>query len=145
VHLRAILLVDHGSRRPEPNQMLACVAAMVREQVGVDVIVRHAHMELAAPDIAAGFASCVTAGATEVIVHPYFLGPGRHATEDIPRLVEEAARRHLGVTFRVTEPLGLDPRIGEAILARCGITTSDTTVGPSCAGDPSGCALRFCK
>ena len=48
----------------------------------------HEHLEIVEPDIPAGIAACVAAGATEVVVHPYFLGPGRHTTSDIPEIVE---------------------------------------------------------
>jgi sirohydrochlorin ferrochelatase len=120
---RAILLVDHGSRRPEANEQLAAAASLVAERVP-DAIVRCAHMELAAPDIAEGFASCVSAGAEEVVVHPYFLGPGNHTTQDIPRLVHAAAANHPGVAVRISEPLGLHPKLVDVILDRIEASTS---------------------
>jgi sirohydrochlorin ferrochelatase len=49
------------------------------------------------------------------------LSPGRHATADIPRMVAEAAAKHPGVKFKVTDPLGLDDKIGEVVLERAGI------------------------
>ena len=52
------------------------------------------------------------------MVHPYFLAPGRHSTQDIPRLVTEAASSHPGVAYTVTEPLGLHDKIIEVILER---------------------------
>ena len=75
-------------------------------------------MGLAAPDIPQGFAQCVQAGATEVVVHPYMLAAGRHAVQDIPRLVAEAARAFPKVTYRVTEPLGVDEKLAELVLER---------------------------
>jgi len=114
---KALLIVDHGSKRNEANDLLPSVAAMLRENSDFEIIF-HAHMELSEPTIQQGFDACVSAGAKEVIVHPYFLSPGRHSTSDIPRLVAEAAARHPGVSFRVTEPLGLHPKIGEVILER---------------------------
>jgi sirohydrochlorin ferrochelatase len=114
---RALLLVDHGSRRGESNDLLRDTARMMRERFGVR-IVHYAHMELEQPTIQEGFDACVAEGAQEIIVQPYFLGPGRHATTDIPQLVRLAASRHPGIGFRVTEPLGLHPKIGEIILER---------------------------
>src|SRR5438105_4496025 len=104
--MRAILIIDHGSVRDEANQMLARAADLLQHMVGDDVLVRFAHMELAAPSIAQGFASCVSAGATEVIAFPYMLSPGKHVTRDVPRLVAEAARDFPNVGFRVTEAFG---------------------------------------
>ena len=117
---QALLIVDHGSKRNEANRMLEDVVALL-EKLRPGLIVRHAHMELATPDISEGFSSCVAAGAREVIVHPYMLSPGRHATEDIPRLVAQAAAAFPNVTYRVTEPLGLDEKLCELVLKRAGL------------------------
>jgi sirohydrochlorin ferrochelatase len=114
---RAILIVDHGSRLAEANEMLATVADMIKAASPED-IVHYAHMELAEPTIEQGFDACVRDGAEEVVVSQYFLSPGRHSTQDIPRLVSEAASRHPGVLYRVSEPLGLHQKIAEAVLAR---------------------------
>ncbi|MFO0694763.1 MAG: CbiX/SirB N-terminal domain-containing protein [Polyangiales bacterium] len=116
---RAILVVDHGSRRPEANEQLLEVARLVEAQGGPDLVVRHAHMELAPPTIAEGFEACVEAGATFVVVHPYMLSPGRHAMEDIPRHVAEAAARFPHVRYVVSAPLGVHPALAEVVLARC--------------------------
>jgi sirohydrochlorin ferrochelatase len=116
-HQRALLLIDHGSRKTDANDMLEEVAQMVEEMSDFG-IVRFAHMELAEPTIQQGFDACVIAGAKEIIVHPYFLSPGRHSTSDIPRMVAEAAKKHPHIRFRLTEPLGLHRKIGELILER---------------------------
>ena len=113
----ALLLIDHGSTRDDANELLPKVARMIREMSDFEIVC-YAHMELAEPTIQQGFDACVAAGALEVIVHPYFLGPGRHSISDIPRMVAEAAARHSGVSYRITQPLGLDRKIGELILER---------------------------
>ncbi len=113
----AVILVDHGSVRDEANRMLEEVAeAARRARPGVRVYV--AHMELAEPTIEQAFDRAVGEGARHVIVHPYFLSPGRHSQQDIPRMAGEAARRHSGVTFAVTEPLGLDERMIQVVWDR---------------------------
>ena len=119
----ALLLVDHGSRFQEANDMLADVATMVKRISGLDCVY-YAHMELAEPTIEQGFATCVREGATAVVVHPYFLSPGRHSTSDIPRMVTEAAKAFPGIQYYVTEPLGLHTKIGEVVLERAGIPLS---------------------
>jgi sirohydrochlorin ferrochelatase len=78
-------------------------------------------MELAEPTIAQGFLRCVEDGASEVIVHPYMLSPGRHAMADIPSMVADAAKSHPNVTFTVSQPLGLHKKLGELIFLRAGI------------------------
>ncbi|HEX3158324.1 MAG TPA: CbiX/SirB N-terminal domain-containing protein [Gemmatimonadaceae bacterium] len=119
--VKAILLIDHGSRLAQANHMLECMANLVQAMVGGSAIVRHAHMELAEPDIGQGVDACVAAGADEVIAFPYMLSPGRHSTSDIPRLVAHAAARHPGVTVRTTASFGVHEKLAEVILLRAGV------------------------
>ncbi len=112
-----IILVDHGSTFDEANLMLHEVVRTFREATGT-AIVEPAHMELAEPSIAQAFARCVEQGAKRVVVHPYFLAPGRHSTADIPRIAAEAAEDYPRIEVAITEPLGVDTRISEVVLHR---------------------------
>jgi sirohydrochlorin ferrochelatase len=113
---RALLIIDHGSRRPDAHTHLEWIASQVRG-LAKDLLVYIAHMEVAEPSIPQAIAECAAAGVTELIVHPLFLVPGRHLTEQIPNLVEEAASRHPGLRVRVTAQVGSAPGIAELILA----------------------------
>ncbi len=114
---RAVLLVDPGSRRPEANRVVEALAEALRGRAPGQVV-RVAHLELAEPDIGAGIDACVAAGADQIDVHPYFLGPGNHTSRDIPRLVEAAARRHPGVVVRISAPLGFHEKLVDIVLER---------------------------
>ncbi len=114
---RAIVLIDHGSRRAEANAQLETVASAVRERAP-DKVVECAHMELAEPTLSEAIARCVEQGAKDIIVHPYFLSPGRHTQEDIPRMVEQTAGQHPGVAIRISDPLGVHPGVIDAVLDR---------------------------
>ena len=114
----AVLLVDHGSRRAEANELVETLARAIRGRV--DRVVHTAHLELAAPDIAAGIDACVADGADEITVLPCFLAPGRHTIEDVPAQATRAAARHRGVTVRVADPIGSHPLLIELLLERLG-------------------------
>ncbi len=137
--MKAVLIIDHGSKRAEANNMLACMTNLVQHLAGDAVIVEFAHMELAEPDIRTGFARCVARGATEVVAFPYMLSPGRHSTSDIPELVRESGAAFPDVTFRVTDAFGVHEKLAELILARAGVSA----VRPSdeaemaCCWDPA--------
>jgi sirohydrochlorin ferrochelatase len=122
--MKAILLIDHGSRREAANEMMNCMANLVQAMAGADVIVRFAHMELAEPSISAGVRSCVESGATELIVFPYMLSPGKHSTGDIPRMVAEAAQPFPALTLRVTSAFGVHEKLAELILGRAGLAVA---------------------
>lgn len=137
-----IIVVDHGSRRAESNEMLLEVAASFQRATGYP-IVEPAHMELAEPSIATAFDRCVERGAKLVVCHPYFLLPGRHWDQDIPELTARAAAKHqaaggAGVRWMVTAPLGLhelmarimDERIRHCLAHAHGAAEEC----PSCAG-----------
>jgi len=115
---KALILVDHGSVFDAANEQLAALADLLRKRNHEFDIVRHAHMELARPTIGESFDECVSEGALDITVHPYFLAPGRHSTTDIPRMVEAAAARHPEVRYRVTEPLGIHESLLDIVLER---------------------------
>jgi sirohydrochlorin ferrochelatase len=123
--MQAILLIDHGSRRDAANEMMDCMANLLQAMAGQDVIVRYAHMELAEPSISAGVRSCVEAGATELIVFPYMLSPGKHSTGDIPRMVAQAAQPYPTLDVRVTSAFGVHEKLAELILGRAGVPVAN--------------------
>lgn len=117
---QALLIIDHGSRFDDANQMLEGVASLCR-QSRPNLIVEIAHMELASPTIEEGFIACVEKGANHITAHPYMLSPGRHATQDIPQLVNEVASRYPDIQLSITDPLGIHPKLGELILERANL------------------------
>ncbi len=81
-------------------------------------IVEAAHMELAQPSLGTAFDRCVDAGATMIVIAPYFLWPGDHWDRDIPALAAEAAARHPGFRYLVSAPLGPHPLLGDIVEER---------------------------
>lgn len=138
-----VILVDHGSRRKESNDLLVEVVQAFCRESGWS-IVEPAHMELAEPSIATAFGRCVERGAKTVVVFPYFLSPGRHWHRDIPRLAAAAAAKHPGVQYLVTAPLGLHPKLLQVIderIAHClARVAGDREACDSCDAS-SGCSL----
>jgi sirohydrochlorin ferrochelatase len=116
-----IIIVDHGSRLPESNQLLEHVAEGLHERFPEEfAIVEPAHMELAEPSIATAYAKCVHRGAERIVVCPYFLGPGKHWTRDIPRLTAEAQKEFPQTTYHITATLGLDDLMLQLLRKRIG-------------------------
>lgn len=114
---RGVLVVGHGSRRREANDDVREAARRIAER-GRFPLFEAAFLEIEDPNIGEGFAHLVKRGADEVIVHPYFLSPGRHTRGDIPVEVREAANHHPGINYRITEPLSAHPLVIEASVER---------------------------
>jgi len=116
----ALLLVDHGSRFAQANEMLHELAALLQTR-RPNLIVKAAHMEIASPNISQAVKACVGDGATEIVVHPYMLANGRHATRDVPNMVRALESSYPNVSFKVTQPLGLHDKLADIILERASL------------------------
>jgi uroporphyrin-III C-methyltransferase len=114
---RGVLVVGHGSRRREANDDVREAARRIAER-GRYPLVEAAFLEIEDPDVSEAFARLVERGANEIIVHPYFLSPGRHTRGDIPVEVHKAAVRHPGINYRITEPLSAHPLVIAASVER---------------------------
>jgi sirohydrochlorin cobaltochelatase len=111
---RAIVLFGHGSRDPLWRLPMESVAARLRAaQPGTPV--RCAYLELEAPDLPTVAAELVSEAASQVTIVPMFLGTGRHAREDLPRIVGQLEASYPAVAFTLQKPVGEDIRVLELI------------------------------
>lgn len=124
----AVLLIAHGSRRPEANADLVDLAARL-ERDGPHAIVEPSFLELAEPDIAGGGARCVERGATHVLVIPYFLATGVHLARDLTAARAELAERYPNVRFTLGPALGPHPLLDDLVRRR--IEETAALDGPS--------------
>jgi len=109
-----VIIVDHGSKRAAANEMLEEVVERFKSFSGRENV-QVAHMEIVEPSISQAFDACVAKGATAVIVHPFFLSPGKHATKDIPALLKSAAAKHPNIPYSLANTMGLHPLMSELI------------------------------
>lgn len=109
-----LLVVGHGSRRSEANDVVLAVAGELAAR-HPSWVVRAAYLEIASPSIEEAYAALVSAGVGRVVVHPYFLFPGNHSTVDIPAALRAAEGLHGAVPWVVTESLNLDPRLVDVV------------------------------
>lgn len=108
--MKAVILFGHGSRDPQWREPMEAVARRISARVAA-VQVRCAFLELESPDLPTAAAELVGAGAEAVRVVPMFLGAGRHARDDLPRLVEACRHAHPTVQFELADPVGENPRV----------------------------------
>lgn len=105
-----IVLVGHGSRDPAWRGPIEAVASRIASR-SPHTPVRCAYLELQEPDVAAAAAELVALGARRVTLVPMFLGTGRHARADLPRLLGALQASHPGVAFVLQRPVGEDQRL----------------------------------
>jgi len=108
-----VVVVAHGSRAETANEAhLVLVDALAQ---AVDVPVTPGFLELATPSIPDAIDRAVAAGASTVLVLPYFLHPGRHLSDDLPRIISEANTRHPDRVIRLLESFGADPALTQIL------------------------------
>mmetsp|Transcript_14491 Transcript_14491/g.35044 ORF Transcript_14491/g.35044 Transcript_14491/m.35044 type:complete len:313 (+) Transcript_14491:89-1027(+) len=115
-----VLLMDHGSRNSASNTRLEKMAELYQltanydnDDEGDNIVVEAAHMEIVSPSIAEGLKKLLDQGVDEIICHPYFLSPGRHVTEDIPELLEQAKKELKidNIPMVCTKPIGANTQL----------------------------------
>ncbi len=113
--MNAILLVSHGSRSPQIKKEILALVQQLKKKSGI-VIVEPAFLQIGSPNVPKGIERCLKKGAMQVTVLLNFLHSGKHATDDIPKIMEQARRKHPKVTFRVTKPIGQTEHLCELFL-----------------------------
>ena len=117
---KGLLIIDHGSKVKASNDMLESVVKLVSD-LRPELEVLGAHMELAEPDIEEGLTSLIKKGAEEIVAVPYMLSPGRHATEDIPRMVAAVSTHFPDIKISVSSCLGVSEKLAEVVIERAGL------------------------
>ena len=112
----AIVLIAHGSRTVAANQAHRRMAEELEAGLGMPVWA--AFLELADPLIPSAIHQATAAGATKVLVLPYFLYPGRHLSVDIPELVASTAAMHPDVDIVTMPGFGEDPAVLGLLVAQ---------------------------
>lgn len=113
--MQALLLVSHGSRNVRANEENREMANLLRRKSGISVV-EYAFLEVAEPSLPAGIESCVRQGAAEIILLLNFLNTGRHVSQDIPAIIEEARKKYPKIKFDLKPPIGCHPKLADLFL-----------------------------
>lgn len=111
-----VVLIDHGSREAGSDEVLKSIASVLASLRPSWQIVT-AHLGLQLPDLDEAVEVCKRKGVDRVLVQPYFISRGRHASRDIPARAKVVSEK-FDLPIVVAEPLGFDPRLVEVVLER---------------------------
>lgn len=111
---QAMVFFAHGSRDPLWRRPAEAIAERVR-QLDPKLLVRCAYLELTEPDLAACVAELAALGVAAIRVVPLFLGVGKHAREDLPRMAQDLQNSFPGISFNLRPAIGDDARFVEMI------------------------------
>ncbi|MGV0985146.1 MAG: sirohydrochlorin chelatase [Limnohabitans sp.] len=103
-----VILFAHGSRDPLWRLPIDAVAQSMRQR-WPDLPVACAFLELTTPDLATVVEQLMGLGLSQLRIVPMFLGVGRHAREDLPKLVDELRQAYPQMQFELTPSVGEHP------------------------------------
>lgn len=110
----ALLILAHGSPRPESNAGLYAMAKACEERSDY-ALVQVGFLECNDPSIPAAIDLCAEARVARIITVPYFLHTGTHVSEDLPQLLEAGRNRHAGVEFLLADFIGRSTKVTEIL------------------------------
>ncbi|GAA5113036.1 sirohydrochlorin chelatase [Haloechinothrix salitolerans] len=130
-----LVVVAHGSRDPRSAATIRRLADVVcRLAPGLDI--RVGFLDLSEPLLSDVLDDVAAEGHRDVVAVPLLLGNAFHSKVDLPALVADAEQRSPGLRVRVSDVLGPDPLLLDAVqgrLAETG-TAPDPALGVVLAG-----------
>lgn len=114
-----MILLAHGSRDPLWRQPIEAVLLAVQASQP-ELPCACAYLEACAPDLPTAANALIEQGVNRLTVMPLFLGTGKHAREDIPRLLNELRLQHPACRFDLQTAAGENSRV-TALLAQIAI------------------------
>ena len=107
-----IVLAAHGSRSDEANASIAELARGLGERLGLPVSC--AYLEMAEPTIPSAIAASARAGASRIVIVPFFLAPGMHVRRDLVAILDSARREH-GIPVELADFFGSHPGVPQLL------------------------------
>lgn len=120
---RGVILFAHGSRDPQWRVPMEKVSGLTK-RLDSSVEVACAYLELCQPDLEAAAAEMIASGVRHITILPMFLGVGKHAREDLPRLVQALQASSPQIHFALKRAVSEDPRL-LSLLATMALEESD--------------------
>lgn len=105
--MKALVLVAHGSRRESSNEEVITLSRVINQDMKREyAMVQAGFLELAKPSIPEAIENCIKAGATDIVVVPYFLSAGRHVCDDVPTEVDKVRAKYADIPIAITSHIG---------------------------------------
>jgi sirohydrochlorin cobaltochelatase len=108
------LLVAHGARDPAWRAPIEAIARRLRA-LAPGIWVQCAYLEHSVPDLPAAVAQAAAASVKTLRVCPLFLGAGRHARQDLPRLLRQLQNTWPAMVFDLQAPVFEQPQVIDAL------------------------------
>lgn len=113
-----IVIVLHGSPKKEANNWDPFLKILAETLKFPEEDIKLAYLQFGEPSLEQRLEELIRNGNKEIVVHPFFLSEGLHATKDIPSIIERFKKSNPDVKFIYTKPLGLHEKLAEIVQER---------------------------
>ncbi len=137
--MTALILFSHGSLLCGSGEALDAHAARLRKRGEWDRV-EVGYMNYSEPTFAEAVAQCQAAGATRIVVLPFFLVPGYFVTKSLPEHLAKAQTAYPDLRFVVADALGFDTGLADAL-----IESAQNPLSPGEWRDDLTAAARGCR
>lgn len=110
------IVLGHGSRNHESNQVVKSAAELLQQQINQAVI--PAFLQFEHPTLETAIEESISKGYSTINIVPMFLYPGVHMKRDIPGILSKQQAEYPEITFKLGEPIGTDPQLINILQAR---------------------------
>lgn len=106
---KAVVLLGHGSKKKEANEILSQLAKMLEKESYDPVF--YSFLQFTSPTLEDTIDKIAGYSVQEITIVPVFLFPGVHLQQDIPEEIEELKYKYPGISFNLSGPIGADKRL----------------------------------
>jgi sirohydrochlorin cobaltochelatase len=115
--MNGILILAHGSKRQETEQILNSLVEKVKAKTG-EKLVYPAYLQFSEQNLEKGIDMLVQSGAKSIKIMPMFLFDGVHVTQDIPNELNEINAKYPEIRIKMSRHIGDDDKIADIIVDR---------------------------
>jgi len=115
--MKAIIVLGHGSKAPQALETLKTYGEMVKSKTRCE-IVEIASLQFNKPDLSEALGSVIMAGASKIVIVPFFLYNGIHMQKDIPEVISAEKEKNPEVEIILANHLGADHRLVDIVVDR---------------------------
>ncbi len=117
--MKAVLVVAHGSKKTQQNDVLYEIINMVRQNLNSEeYFVEGTFISFKEMNIEFKLKEVIEKGATEIIIVPYLLFAGNYVKNIIPTKIDRFMESYPNIKILYKESLGVDKRLAEIIVDR---------------------------
>lgn len=111
---------------PDTAKGVSELRDMIQAKMGYNhVTVISSFLEFLEPDPFQAVETLITENITDIVIFPFLLGNGKHATLEMEELKEDLSSKHPGITLNITRGIGADYRLANIIKERASVVVDE--------------------